>query len=187
MNIGPYASDTWQLNRKTTVYMGTGWNYFPIPNRDTHGIEYYDTSTNQLQFCGVGQTPTNCGITVQDTLFAPRAGVAYRLTAKTVLRAGYSLAPEQIGMARDMVYNYPYDLTQTLHAANTYTAATTFTQGLPTITAPDYSSGSVTLPTDIAVAFPQKNFTRGYTESYNFTVQRELPGASWPKPATWEP
>lgn len=175
MNLGPYVSDTWQVNRKTTAYIGTAWNYFPVPTRADHGIEYYDATTNNLDICGVGSTSTNCGISVQKTLFAPRAGVAYRLTEKTVLRAGYSLAPEQIGMARDLVYNYPYDLTQTLTPTNTYTPTTTFAQGLPIISAPDISSGSVPLPTDIAVAFTPKNFIRGYTESYNFTAQRDLP------------
>ena len=47
--------------------------------------------------CGEGSVPKTCGISVQKTLFAPRAGLAYRIQSKTVVRArGYSLAPEQI-------------------------------------------------------------------------------------------
>jgi hypothetical protein len=170
----PYVADTWQLNRKTTVYLGAGWNYFPVPQRVGRGIEYYEPTTNNLEFCGQGKVTNNCGISVQKDLFAPRGGVAYRLTPNTVLRAGYSLAPEQISMARDGLYNYPITLTQTLTPTNSYTSTTTFTQGLPTITVPDISSGILQLPTDISVSTPPKNFIRGYTESYNFTVQREL-------------
>jgi len=172
--FAPYVADTWQLNRKTTIYLGTGWDYFPVPQRVGRGIEYYDTATNNLDFCGVGKVPNNCGISVQKDLFAPRGGLAYRLTPNTVLRAGYSLAPEQISMARDGLYNYPITLTQTLAPTNSYTPTTTLTQGLPTITAPNISSGVLQLPTDISVSTPPKNFIRGYTESYNFTAQREL-------------
>jgi hypothetical protein len=172
--FAPYISDTWQVNRKLTLYAGTGWDYLPVPKRADRGIEYYDPSTNVYEFCGVGGVSSTCGITVQKDLFAPRAGAAYRLTDKTVLRAGYSLAPEQVNMARDGLYNYPATITQTLNATNSYAAATTLTQGLPTLTAPNISSGSLTLPSDIAVNTPAKNFIRGYTESYNATVQREL-------------
>jgi hypothetical protein len=172
--FAPYISDTWQVNRKLTLYAGTGWDYLPVPKRADRGIEYYDPSTNVYEFCGLGGVSGTCGMTVQKDLFAPRAGAAYRLTDKTVLRGGYSLAPEQVNMARDGLYNYPATITQTLNATNSYTAATTLTQGLPTLTAPNISSGSLTLPSDIAVNTPAKNFIRGYTESYNATVQREL-------------
>jgi hypothetical protein len=145
-----------------------------VPKRDGRGIEYYDPSTNVYEFCGVGGVSSNCGISVQKILFAPRVGAAYRLSPNTVIRGGYSLAPEQINMARDGLYNYPATITQSLNAQNSYTAATTLAQGLPTLTPPDISTGTLTLPSDIAVATPEKNFVRGYTESFNVTAQREL-------------
>jgi hypothetical protein len=172
--FAPYISDTWQANRKLTLYAGTGWDYLPVPKRDGRGIEFYDPSTNVYEFCGVGGVSSNCGISVQKYLFAPRVGVAYRLTSNTVVRAGYSLTPEQINMARDGLYNYPATITQSLNAPNTYTAATTLTQGLPTLTPPDISKGTLTLPSDIGVSTPAKDFIRGYTESFNVTAQREL-------------
>ncbi len=172
--FAPYISDTWQMNRKTTLYIGTGWDYFPVPKRPDREIETYDALTNQVQFCGMGPIPKNCGIAVQKTLFSPRIGIAYRLTPKTVFRAGYSLAPEQISMTRDGLYNYPIDLAQSLSPTNSYTGATTLAQGLPTITPVDISSGSVALPATINFEFPAKNFVRGYTESYNLTAQREI-------------
>lgn len=172
--FAPYIADTWQVNRKVTLYAGTGWDYLPVPKRANRGIEYYNPSTNVYEFCGVGTVSSTCGITVQKDLFAPRVGIAYRLTEKTVLRGGYSFSPEQVNMARDGLYNYPSTITQTLNPSSSYTAATTLTQGLPTLTAPNISSGSLTLPSDIGVNTPEKNFIRGYTESYNATVQREL-------------
>ena len=172
--FAPYVSDTWRVRRNLTLYAGTGWDYLPVPKRDGRGIEYYDPATNAYEFCGVGGVSGDCGISVQKDLFAPRAGAAWRLGPATVLRAGYSLAPEQINMARDGLYNYPATITQSLNAPNGFTAATTLEQGLPSLTAPNISRGTLTLPTDIGVATPAKHFIRGYTESYNFTAQRDL-------------
>lgn len=173
--FAPYISDTWQLTRKLTIYLGTGWDYLPVPSRDNRGIEYYNPDTNVYEFCGVNGNPGNCGISVQKDLFSPRAGFAYRFKPNTVVRAGYSLAPEQINMARDGLYNYPATITQTLTGTNSYTAATTLTAGLPTLSSPSFGTGSITLPSDIGIATPAKNFVRGYTESYNLTVQQEMP------------
>ena len=172
--FAPYFADTWQASRKLTVYVGTAWNYLPVPQREGRGIEYYNPDDNSYNFCGVGSTVKNCGITVQKTLFAPRAGAAYRLTPRTVLRAGYSLAPEQINMARDGMMNYPATISQTLDGANSYGWGTTLATGFSTMTAPDYSSGKLTLPNNMSVSSPAKNFVRGYTQSYNVTAQKEF-------------
>lgn len=172
--FAPYVSDTWQVTPKLTAYVGSGWDFLPVPKRDGRGIEFYDTNTNTFEFCGVGGVSSNCGISVQKTLFAPRAGIAYRIRPNTVFRAGYSLAPEQINMARDMLYNYPSTFTQTISGSNSYLPAASVTAGFPTLSPPAISSGKITLPSDIGVAWPTKNFNRGYTESYNVTVQRSL-------------
>jgi len=144
--------DTWQVTHKLTVYIGSGWDYLPVPKRADRGIESYNSSNNTYQFCGVGGVSSTCGVTVQKTLFSPRFGIAYRVKPNTVFRAAYSLAPEQIDMFRDGLYNYSSTVTQTLNGASTFRAATTLAQGFPTQAIPNISEGSITLPTDIGVA-----------------------------------
>ena len=56
-----YAQDQWQASRKLTISAGLGWNYFPIGHRDTRGLERYNFQTNEVQLCGVGGTPSDCG------------------------------------------------------------------------------------------------------------------------------
>ncbi len=181
--FAPYIADTWQLTKKLTLYMGTSWDYLPVPRREHRGIEFYDTNANQFQFCGLGNIAGDCGISVQKDLFAPRAGFAYRVKPNTVVRAGYSLAPEQISMARDALYNYPSTVTQSLSGTNSNVAATTLNSGFPTLSPPDINAGAITLPSDIGVAWPAKHFIRGYTESYNATVQQDL---GWNLLAKWD-
>jgi hypothetical protein len=170
----PYVSDSYQFRQNVTLYAGTGWDYFPVPHREDRGVEYYDPSTNIYNICGEGSIPKNCGISVQRSLFAPRVGLAYRMRPNMVIRAGYSLAPEQINMYRDGLYNYPLTLSQSLSASSSYTAATTLSQGFPAVSSPDISSGTIPLPPVVSIVSAPKHFKRGYTESYNLSVQREL-------------
>ena len=172
--VAPYVSDTYQVRPKLTLYAGIAWNYFPVPHRADRGVEYYNPATNVYNICGEGPIPENCGISVQKTLFAPRAGFAYRATPNTVIRAGYSLTPEQINMYRDGLYNYPLTLSQSLPALNTYTAATTLAQGFPVLQEPDISTGTIPLPPVVGVSSSPKHFVRGYTQSYNLSVQQDL-------------
>jgi hypothetical protein len=171
----PYVQDTYQVSPKLTLYAGTGWDYFPVPTRANRGVEFYNPATNIYNICGEGSIPKNCGISVQKILFAPRAGFAYRVQQNTVVRAGYSLAPEQINMYRDGLYNYPLTLSQTLPALNSYTASTTLAAGFPALQSPNISSGTIPLPSVVGVNSSPKHFVRGYTESYNLSVQQELP------------
>ena len=111
-------------------------------------MEYYDASTNQMVICGVGGNPKDCGITKDTHRFAPRAGIAYRLSESTVIRAGYGLTndPTNLGGNLGNRQNYPDILATTINAPNGFSYATTLRQGLPTVVAPDYSSGRVGVP-----------------------------------------
>src|SRR6201999_273807 len=86
--LGLYVRDQWQVSRKLTLTYGTRWEYYPFPTRDNRGMEYYDPTTNQMVICGVASNPKDCGISKDTYRFAPRAGLAYRLTESTVIRAG---------------------------------------------------------------------------------------------------
>jgi hypothetical protein len=172
--FAPYISDTFQMTSKLTLYAGTGWDYFPVPRREDRGVEYYNPATNVYNICGEGPIPQNCGISLQKALFSPRVGIAYRVRPRMVVRAGYSLVPEQINMYRDGLYNYPLVLRQTLTGSNSYTAATTLSEGFPPFQNPDVSTGTIPLPPDVSIVSSPKHFRRGYTESYNLSVQREL-------------
>src|SRR6185369_11712402 len=97
-------------------------------------------NTNQIILCGVGSVKSNCGITVQKALFAPRIGIAYRPTESLVIRAGYSLSPEQINMFRDGIYNYPTRPDFDQSGLSTYDPVGDLTTGIPTQPAPSLTS-----------------------------------------------
>ena len=174
-----YVRDQWQASRKLTVTYGTRWEQYPFQTRGDRGMEYLDTPKNQLVICGVEGTPENCGITKHTRRFAPRAGIAYRLTDSTVIRAGYGLTndPTNYGASLGNRQNYPDILATAINAPNSFSYATTLRIGLPLVVQPNYSSGRVDLPLSAGVfTVDNSNYVRGYVQSWNFTVEQRLAG-----------
>ena len=69
-----YFRDRWTISRKLTASLGLRWDYYGFPNARTRGIGVYDIASNQVQICGSGQVPDNCGISMPTKLFSPRLG-----------------------------------------------------------------------------------------------------------------
>jgi hypothetical protein len=124
---------------------------------------------------GRGGQPDNVGITVSHKLFAPRIGLAYRLGEKTVIRAGYGINFDPIPFSRPLRGWYPLTVNQA-NIASGYGWSTTFEQGVPNTQGPDLSSGIVPLPGNVSERSPWGGeIHRGYTQSWNFTIERKLP------------
>lgn len=177
--LGTYVRDRWQVNHKLTVSYGVRWDYYPFMTRGSRGMEYLNVTTNQMIICGIAGTPKNCGITKDNERFEPRGGIAYRFNDSTVVRAGYALStdPTNIGDVTGNRQNYPDIVASTIPSTNSFYYATSLRTGLPTVVAPNYSSGSVAVPlTTGAYTVDNQQFARGYIESWNLTVERQLPG-----------
>jgi hypothetical protein len=174
-----YIRDQWQVSRKLTVTYGTRWEDFPFANRGSRGLEYFVPSANSMVICGEGGNPRDCGITKDSRRFAPRAGIAYRLTNSTVIRAGYGLTndPSNYGSALGTRQNFPDIVATALTSPNSYSYATTLRQGLPAVTPPDLSSGAVPVPLTAGLyTIDNNNYVRGDVQSWNFTVEQRVKG-----------
>ncbi len=175
-----YVRDQFQVNRKLTVTYGTRWEAFPFATRGSRGMEYFDAAANQMVICGVGGNAKDCGITKNLRRFAPRGGIAYRVTESTVIRAGYGLTndPTNYGSSLGNRQNFPDIVATALTPPNGFSYATTLRTGLPAVAAPDYSSGRVNVPLTAGIfTVDNKNYVRGYVQSWNFTVEQRI--KSW--------
>jgi hypothetical protein len=167
-----YVGDKWTATKKLTVSYGTGWELFPVPTHDDHGLDIYVPATNSYEICGYGSIPKSCGIKVEKNLFAPKLGIAYRPAESLVLRAGYSLSTEQADMAQDGFNDYPEVLGYNASAVNPFVPVGTLTAGIPTQPIPNVSTGVIPLVPGISFQTDPLNFIRGYVQSYNVTVQK---------------
>jgi hypothetical protein len=170
---GFYARDQWQVNRKLTVTYGARFERYPFATRDHRGGERYDPVTDRVLVGGLGNTPTDTGVRVPALQVAPRLGIAYRWNDKTVIRAGYgiSIDPDSFRRMRDA---YPATISSQFSGASTFEQAGTLRTGIPNVVGPDLSSGNISLPLAVGTTTFPEDFRRGYIQSFNFTVQRDI-------------
>ena len=189
-----YAQDQWTVTPKFTINYGVRYEMYPPAYRDHTGVTVLvpglPLSAN-VEVGGVNGNPKNSGIDVGYGFFAPRLGLDYRLTEKTVVRTGFGLTadPDSMRYLRD---EFPEDLTPNYNGTGTGTIAVdpvnttnytsgqpmTLTYGIPLQTAPNYSSGFASLPISGSTTTVAQNFRRGYIESWNLFIQRDL-GHDW--------
>ena len=193
--LGLYAQDQWTVTPKLTITYGVRFERYPAAYRDHTGIsEVYlnRPQSSNVEIGGVMGNPSNAGVNTGYGFFAPRVGFAYRLDNKTVLRtgAGMTVDPDSMRELRD---EYPFDLAPNYASVGAGTIAvdpangnaampiggcgvtsSTSCYGIPIPVAPNYTSGYVALPITGGTNALWPNFRRGYIESWNLFLQRDL-------------
>jgi len=186
--FGMYIRDRWQATPKLTVNYGLRWEYYPFGTSDHGGLKWFDPTTGDVNIGGNGSVPRGDGIDTGSGQFLPRLGLAYRLTSKTVVRAGYGMSADNNNW-RFFRNNYPNTTNSDVLGPSLYYPAAsltgetlvpypTLTAGIPAVVVPSLSSGVIPLPTGVGLGGDTvpKSFRRGYYHSYNLTVQREFGG-----------
>ncbi|MGE5205141.1 MAG: TonB-dependent receptor domain-containing protein [Chlamydiota bacterium] len=85
-----YGQDTWRVTPKFTLNYGLRWEiYFPetVNGKDNGG--FANPTEGIIRVAGEGPYGTNGNIANTWKAFAPRLGIAYQVTPKTVVRMGY--------------------------------------------------------------------------------------------------
>ena len=178
--LGFYFRDRWQVTRNFTLNLGARYEYYPLMTRgDGRGIERWDPVTNLVTIGGVGNVPTDNGMSVSKKLIAPRVGFAWRLGSNTVLRAGYGIAYNPMVLSRPLRGLYPSTIAASWVAPTQFGYFGTLSRGIPDVPTPDISSGTIPLPPTVNMG-PRSPYggrlNRGYIQSWNFTLERKLPG-----------
>ncbi|MGB7719113.1 MAG: carboxypeptidase-like regulatory domain-containing protein [Bryobacteraceae bacterium] len=184
----PYASDTWQVSKQLTVAIGLRWEIYPpgvpaFPGQFSNFIP----SSNTLVVGGVGGNPNNGGLVNHLNYLAPRLGLAYRLTEKTVIRTGIGVSYTPFEDNTYINNNYPTKGNiGAVQGASAYTSALyngsllSFESGLP-VPSPQpipsngiYSVAALGFNGSSESFFPT-NYKNPHIIAWNFTVQQALP------------
>ena len=174
-----YVRDQWQASRKLTISYGVRWEYFPIPSRADRGMERYDFGLNKMLVCGVGVVPKDCGIPESKKKFAPRFGLAWRARDGLVVRAGYGITNDPFNLARPLRTNHPMLLSLVINTPDGFAPASDLANGIPNIPTPDLGNGVIDIPSTVeANTLMDNNWRRGYIQSWNVAVQKQL-SQSW--------
>ena len=189
-----YAQDTWRVNQKLTIAYGLRLDVINPQTVNAAGNGGFpDTATGEVIVAGVGDNKLNGG--VENSLnWAPRLGVSYQLSEKTVVRAGYGRSYD-IGVfgsvfGHTVTQNLPVLGIQNLSGSNGQVAVFSLAQGPPAftnffgLTAPPNQGGvpNASLPANGRFFLPDGvtprvvNFkqTLPTVDAWNVTVQHQL-------------
>jgi len=182
-----FFQDKWVITPKLTVDLGVRWElYPPFKPQFVGGFSNYNPNDNSLIVSGLGLNYSNLGRKTYYDYFAPRFGLAYRFTEKTVIRAGFGISytpyPDN-----NYAFNYPVRANNAYNPIGvntTYAPAVlntgqiaTFENGFPPPVLPVVpSNGIITnAPINQSYFVVPLNYKNPYVESWNIAVQRALP------------
>ncbi len=191
-----FAQDTWQASKSLVLNYGIRYEYYPLPVADHFGTSRYDPSVRStvtdsfgthtvgtVLVGGEGGQNQHAGTTNGYGQFVPRFGISYQADRRTVVRGGFGITVDPDNL-RNLTASYPNIVTVSATGSTTLVAASSLNPGLQTnatqvgiapIVLPSISSGALALPANVSTFTIAQTFRRGYIESYNLAVQRELP------------
>lgn len=190
-----FLQDSWKLTPKLTVNWGVRYDY-ETPRTDRYNMltnfDYNAPAAIQapginlrggLTFVGVqGQSRYNANLDRNN--IAPRLGIAYRLTSKTVLRAGaglfYATTAGVGGAAGSFGVSGFQAATSIVTSLDGVRPAVSWSDPYPggLFNKPTGSSLGLATLLGQSVQFYDRGNVTPYSSQWNFTIQQELPGST---------
>jgi hypothetical protein len=200
-----FLQNDWKVSTKLTLSLGLRYERpSPVNERFNRSIRGFDTTVASpieaqalanyaqnpipevpvsqfavrggLTFAGVNGEPRTLWTTKQN-LFMPRIGFAYSLNPKTVVRGGYGIFYDALGVTNVHVdqtgFTQTTDFVPSLDNGVTYIA--NFTNPFPGgFLLPAGSANGLATNLGQNVSFFNENLTSSYMQRWQFAVQREL-------------
>jgi hypothetical protein len=166
-----FVQDDWKLSPRLTINAGVRYTLnFPSTELDNQGA-IFNLETERLEYLGRDGFP-RAGRELHKLNFGPRLGLAYRLTDRTVARAGFALVwQEQAGITTPFtVPQFPFVQTVTQRTLDNINPAFVLSTGpsvAPIPPTPDAGLGQGVFAVD-------RNLGSGYTQQWNIAIQREI-------------
>jgi outer membrane receptor protein involved in Fe transport len=174
-DVFAFAQDRWRITPKLTLSLGLRWELYTAPYANRGNGSNFNIQTGQLMVAGIGGVDRYTNINTRKNNFAPRLGVAYQLTPKTVIRAGYGRSFFPNFFSIQITHNYPVDYVQALTAPVGSPLAFNLSQGPPLPVGPAIPpNGMLPLPTGVGATGIPLNRKTAYVDMYNLAIQQEL-------------
>lgn len=180
-----YGQDKWRVTRTLTLTAGLRWElYLPqYVNKPGRG-GWFNFDTGNAIVAGYGPYGLNGGVQASYKTFAPRLGIAWQTSPRTVVRAGYGRGYSSgnfgIVFGNAASVSYPVWVTQAVNPTNIFqpvfsldTAPPSALDLVPPVSAYQ-STGEVAVPPDVTIyAYPRRQIIPT-VDSWNLTVERQL-------------
>jgi Carboxypeptidase regulatory-like domain len=166
-----FAQDDWKLTNRLTANIGARWTlHFPSTEKNNQGA-VFNLQTQQLDFLGVNGNSRSARELHFGNL-APRIGLAYMVTPKTVVRSGFGIVfIDQSGITTPFTTpQFPFIQSVQQKTQDSVNAAFILSNG-PSV-APIPFTPSAGLGQSVYTA--KRTAGSGYAQQWNLAVQREI-------------
>jgi outer membrane receptor protein involved in Fe transport len=174
-----YGQDTWRATQKLTLNYGLRWELiFPERIKEEGTGSLLNIDTGELFVGGVGDVNRHFDVDPTYKALAPRLGIAYQWTDKTVIRAGYGRSFD-IGVfgsifGHAVTQNLPILALQDLTTDN-FRSVFDLSSGPPApIFPPVPSNGRLPLPNGISARARPFEMTLPTLDAWNVTIQHQF-------------
>ncbi len=108
-----YGQDSWKINNRFTLMYGLRYEYQAPYTEVTDQASNFDLTSGRILLAGRGDNLRSL-VKPDKNNFAPRFGLTYRFTDRTVLRGGYGIyhTPENDARNDILTKNFPFALRQ---------------------------------------------------------------------------
>jgi hypothetical protein len=180
-SLAAFIQDNWKVSSRLTVNLGLRYDIFFAPTfPDGHVsnflLDYTQTGANGRLPEIRPQNGSDCGCVQNFKDFAPRLGMAYRLTDKTVLRTGFGIIYAQndsFSSQSARWFNQSPDFVEYSFATvDRINPLLTLQGGFPAVQLP---ATSVPGPASVAINSTAPRMPDQYSQQWFFDLQRELP------------
>src|SRR5882724_5503191 len=175
-----YGQDTWRVTPKLTINYGLRWDIMNPEYVNANGNGgLLDLNTGLVRVAGVGGIGRNFNVENNFHNFGPRLGIAYQVTPKTVVRAGYGRSYD-IGVfgsifGHAVTQNLPVLEVQNNNANDNYASVFTLANGpLAPVFPAVPSDGLLPLPDGVFARARPLRMRLPRLDAYNLTVQHQI-------------
>src|SRR5262249_11304537 len=181
-NFGAFVQDDWKATPKLTLNLGLRYEYESPMTSSNNIYSRVDTVTGKVLVANINSSST-LNLSANKLNFAPRVGLAYTITPKTVIRTGFGIFYSQIFSDLGAQVLFPgYTVTQSFGSLGVGVPQVfSLSQGMPLVAVQNLKDPQSTLsqfgptnPISASASFAQAG-PLPYASEWNFGVQRQLP------------
>ncbi len=175
-----YVQDTWRITPNLTINYGLRWEiYYPETVNGRGQGALGDLNLGAIRVAGYGPYNTALNVKNSYTNLAPRIGIAYQVSPKSVLRVGYGRSFD-IGVfgsvfGHVVTQNVPVLANQDLTNTGANTAAFNLSTGPAAFVFPAVpSSGLIPVPNGLSASFRHDPNQFPTIDAWNLSVQHQF-------------
>jgi len=168
-----FLQDNWRMNNRLTVNAGARWTlHSPSTEKNNQGA-IFDTTNQVMDYAGVNGNSRSARTLHWDNV-APRVGLTYLITPKTVVRSGFGIVfIDQSGITTPFTLpQFPFIQNVLEKTQDSINSAFALSSG-PTV-APIPLNANAGLGQSVYTAI--RTAGSGYAEQWNLGVQRQVTG-----------